>query len=202
VPAIDPKSLGVGGSPFLAVRRAQRGLVSADAARHSFSSPLLTQLGLDAALGAVAGPVTDAAYGGKIVSAAAPDAGTPPSSLDWRNRWGQKWITMTRDQNPCGIGWIAYGECRIDDFARNGVRNTNPDPWTKRRLHNGNLFESRNGALHRNLEVAGSNGSRVQHRWREGGPPFNWGTSAAFATDAAVSDLSIDPSPKRRTIST
>jgi hypothetical protein len=85
-----------------------------------------------------------------------------------------------------GVGWIAYGECRIDTYARYGLRNTNPDPWTKRRLHNGNLYESGNGALHRNLEVVGANGRRVQHRWREGGAPWTWGTGAAFATDAAA----------------
>jgi hypothetical protein len=96
-----------------------------------------------------------------------------------KNSWGTGWGVN-------GVGWIAYGQCRIDDYARYGVRNTNPDPWTKRRLHNGNLIESGNGALHRNLEVVGANGSRVQHRWREGGPPWNWGTGSAFAADAAV----------------
>lgn len=96
-----------------------------------------------------------------------------------KNSWGTGW-------GMNGVGWIAYGECRIDDFGRYGVRNTNPDPWTKRRLHNGNLYESGNGALHRNLEVVGSIGSRVQHRWREGGAPWTWGAAASFATDAAV----------------
>src|SRR5262249_17191763 len=96
-----------------------------------------------------------------------------------KNSWGTAWGVN-------GFGWIAYGECNIDDYARYGVRDSNPVPWTKRRLHNGNLVESGNGALHRNLEVTGSNGSRVQHRWREGGPPWNWGLASAFAADAAV----------------
>lgn len=95
-----------------------------------------------------------------------------------KNSWGTGWGVN-------GIGWIAYGECRIDDFGRYGVRNINPDPWTKRRLHNGNLYESGNGALHRNLEVVGAHG-RVQHRWRAGGWPWTWGTASAFAGDAAV----------------
>jgi len=97
-----------------------------------------------------------------------------------KNSWGTDW-------GMGGFGWIAYGECNIDSYERSGVQNTNPDPWTKRRLHNGALYESGNGALHRNLEVTGSNGSRVLQRWREGGPPMNWATSSTFATDAAVS---------------
>lgn len=94
-----------------------------------------------------------------------------------KNSWGTGWGVN-------GFGWIAYGECRIDSFGRYGVRKVNPDPWTKRRLHNGNLYESGNGALHRNLEVVGADGSNVQHRWREGGPPWTWGTASSFANDA------------------
>ena len=337
-PRFDLSTLGVKGNPFLAVRRAERGLISIEAVRQTFPARQLRRLGLDDAVERAETPVP-------------PDGGIPPSSIDWRNRWGQNWITSIRDQNPCsacwafagtalveamvriehsmwtrlsegdvhrgvgktcpdlgnmgevstffanngicdpgswpwrtdappyaptpdrngrsvrgpafevvsvadsknwldtvgplvtwidvyndfsavngtvyrrstnpsnalrgghffliigysdtlgawlcknswgtgwgvnGVGWIAYGECRIDSFGRYGVRNTNPDPWTKRRLHNGNLYESGNGALHRNLEVVGSNGSRIQHRWREGGPPWTWGAASAFATDAAV----------------
>lgn len=40
--------------------------------------------------------------------------------------------------------------------------------------------------MNRNLEVMGSNGSRVQHRWRERGPPWTWGVAKSFATHAAV----------------
>lgn len=96
-----------------------------------------------------------------------------------KNSWGTNWGIN-------GYCWVKYGDSSIDQYSKAGVRNTNPDPWTKRRLHNGNLYESGNGALARNLEVAGSNGSRVLHRWREGGPPWTWGTASTFATDAAV----------------
>jgi hypothetical protein len=96
-----------------------------------------------------------------------------------KNSWGTGW-------GMGGYGWIGYDEANINLYAKAGVRNVNPDPWTKRRLHNGNLYESGNGELHRNLEVAGSNGSRVLHRWREGGPPWTWGSANSFADDAAV----------------
>ncbi len=96
-----------------------------------------------------------------------------------KNSWGTSW-------GMSGYCWVAYGDSGIDTYAKAAVRNVNPDPWTKRRLHNGNLYESGNGALNRNLEVMGSNGSRVLHRWREGGPPWTWGTSLSFANDAAV----------------
>jgi hypothetical protein len=96
-----------------------------------------------------------------------------------KNSWGTGW-------GMSGFGWIKYGNSGIDQYSKAGLRNVNPDPWSKRRLHNGALYESGNGALNRNLEVMGSNGSRVQHRWREGGPPWTWGVAKSFASDAAV----------------
>jgi hypothetical protein len=96
-----------------------------------------------------------------------------------KNSWGTGW-------GENGFGWVAYGDSGIDRYSKQGVRNVNPDPWTKRRLHNGNLYESGNGAMNRNLEVLGSNGSRVLHRWREGGPPMGWHSALSFARDAAV----------------
>jgi hypothetical protein len=96
-----------------------------------------------------------------------------------KNSWGTSW-------GVGGIGWIGYGETGIDDYAKVTLTGTNPDPWTKRRLHNGNLYESGNGALHRNLEVAGATGGVVSHHWREGGPPWKWSTARQFANDAAV----------------
>jgi len=96
-----------------------------------------------------------------------------------KNSWGTAW-------GMAGYGWIKYGNSGIDQYAKASLRNVNPDPWSKRRLHNGALYESGNGAMNRNLEVMGANGTRVQHRWREGGPPWTWGVGKSFATDAAV----------------
>ena len=117
-PALDLRTLGVGTNPVLAVRRVERGLVSADALRESFSSQLLSQLGLDDRIEAVAGPVTDAAYGGETTSAAPPEAGAPPNSVDWRNRWGQNWITSTRDQDPCNACWAFAGTALVESMVR------------------------------------------------------------------------------------
>lgn len=96
-----------------------------------------------------------------------------------KNSWGTAW-------GMSGFCWVAYGDSGIDQYAKASLQNVNADPWTKRRLHNGNLYESGNGAINRNLEVMGSDGSRILHRWREGGPPFTWGTAKTFADDAAV----------------
>ena len=97
-----------------------------------------------------------------------------------KNSWGTGY-------GDHGYYLIGYGQAGIDSGAKLGFQNCNPDPWTKRRLHNGNLLESGNGAMHRNLEVlsAGTSG-QVTHHWREGGPPWTWGTAARFGGDAQV----------------
>ncbi|MFE0510030.1 C1 family peptidase [Streptomyces sp. NPDC058964] len=98
-----------------------------------------------------------------------------------KNSWGRGW-------GDGGYVRIGYGEIRIDEFAKYGVLATNPDPWTKRRLHNGNLYESGNGATHRNFEMlAITNGSAVQHWWRDNtAAGFPWARASVFGLDAAV----------------
>jgi Papain family cysteine protease len=96
-----------------------------------------------------------------------------------KNSWGTAW-------GMSGYCWVRYGEVGIDQYAKNGLRQLNLDPWSKRRLHNGNLYESGNGSLHRNLETVGANGHRVLHHRRDGAPPFAWSTGSSFANDAAV----------------
>ncbi|MFO0730267.1 MAG: hypothetical protein U0361_04605 [Nitrospiraceae bacterium] len=40
-----------------------------------------------------------------------------------------------------GYCWVAYGDSGIDRYAKAGVRNVRPDPWTKPpSSHNGNLY--------------------------------------------------------------
>jgi hypothetical protein len=99
-----------------------------------------------------------------------------------RNSWGPGW-------GQEGYAWIGYGEVDIDNYEKQGVENTNPDPWTKRRLHSGNLIESGNGAAHRNFEMlATANGSQIRHWWRQGGEgnDFGWHQASLFGNDAAA----------------
>jgi Papain family cysteine protease len=63
-----------------------------------------------------------------------------------KNSWGKSYGQL-------GYFVIGYGECSIDTYWKIGLHLTNPDPWTKRRLHNGNLVESGNGPYHRNFEM-------------------------------------------------
>ncbi|MFJ6047423.1 C1 family peptidase [Streptomyces sp. NPDC092307] len=97
----------------------------------------------------------------------------------FKNSWGTGY-------HVGGYGRIAYGEVAIDHWAKCGLRGTNPDPWTKRRLHTGNVYESGNGRAHRNFELlATAPGGRLQHWWREGDSPFAWARAGTFATDAS-----------------
>jgi hypothetical protein len=99
-----------------------------------------------------------------------------------KNSWGAAW-------HGNGYAWIGYGEVSIDHWAKPGVHNVNPDPWTKRRLHAGAMVESGNGGTHRNFEMvtAGANSS-VQHWWRQGGEggDFSWHKGASFGNDCAA----------------
>lgn len=96
-----------------------------------------------------------------------------------KNSWGMGW-------GDNGYGRIAYGECGIDLYAKTGLQKTNPDPWTKRRLHSGNMIESGNGARHCNFEMlATSSGNRIRHWWRDG-VNFSWHSTGEFGTDAVI----------------
>jgi hypothetical protein len=79
-----------------------------------------------------------------------------------KNSWGTGWGTN-------GFLRVAYGEAWLEGTQWWGVRNTNPDPWTKRRHRNGVIIESGNGAAHQNRELFVRDGTNIVHDWREAG---------------------------------
>jgi hypothetical protein len=97
-----------------------------------------------------------------------------------KNSWGQYLGNQ-------GYWLIKYGQCGIDSSAKVGLRLTNPDPWTKRRSHNGGMIESGNGALHRNFElVAPSAGNSLTHWWRDNSSAsLPWAKTQTMANDVA-----------------
>lgn len=102
-----------------------------------------------------------------------------------KNSWGTGWGEADW-RGERGYIRVKYGEAGIDDYAKLGVRFTNPDPWTKRRLHGGNMIESGNGELHRNFEMVATAGLQLRHWWRDG-RDFQWHVASMFGTpDAAA----------------
>jgi hypothetical protein len=98
-----------------------------------------------------------------------------------KNSWGAGW-------GQSGFGRIGYGEADIDTYAKIGLSATNPDPWTKRRVHGGGMLESGNGALHRNFELVTTGpGAQLHHWWRDNsGAGFPWHAGVNFGSDAAA----------------
>jgi hypothetical protein len=100
-----------------------------------------------------------------------------------KNSWGTAW-------GMSGYVWVGYGQAGIDQYSKIGLRSMNPDPWTKRRVHNGNMIEGGNGAHFRNFELVATvgGGGMLQHWWRDNDSAgFPWHTAyAPFGGDAAV----------------
>ncbi len=99
-----------------------------------------------------------------------------------KNSWGTGW-------GESGYAYIGYGQCKIDAYAKYGLTLTNPDPWTKRRLHSGNIFESGDGTNHRNFEMLlPGNGGALTHWWRNNDlSTFPWAKAETFGNDSVVS---------------
>jgi hypothetical protein len=75
------------------------------------SAPVLGTLGPQARTGALmrrAGPAFP--MGGPM--------GGPPTSVDWRNRFGWPWITEIRDQDPCEHCWVYASIALVEAMVR------------------------------------------------------------------------------------
>jgi len=105
----DFTGLGPGTNPYLAIERARAGLVTARQVTDAFPADTLRRLGLDEAVPGIAGRDSEAVP---------PAAGAPPASVDWRNRFGQNWITSVRDQNPCNSCWAFAGVALVESMVR------------------------------------------------------------------------------------
>lgn len=129
--------------------------------------------------------------------------GTPPNQVPNEIVGGHLMLIVGYDdkqscwivKNSWGTGWgdsgycrVAYGECGIDNYAKQGLQGTNPDPWTKRLFHNGNIIESGKGKLHRNFEMLSrSSAKKLQHWWRDNSKSgFPWAKAyAPFGNDVS-----------------
>ena len=97
-----------------------------------------------------------------------------------KNSWGSTW-------GDNGYFKIAYGDSDVDTWAKCGVRGTNPDPWTKRRLHAGSILESGNGGGHKNFEVLATFGPRLRLLWRDNSSAAAlWGQGQTFGEGIAA----------------
>jgi hypothetical protein len=100
-----------------------------------------------------------------------------------RNQWGTGW-------GDAGYGRIAYGAINIEDYAKYGLQYTNPDPWVKARLHNGNMIHSGNGAVHKNFELIRCDQTKVTHLWRDGSS-LKWASAGNPFTFSGAADYCV-----------
>lgn len=98
-----------------------------------------------------------------------------------KNSWGTGW-------GENGYCYIGYGEADIDTWAKIGLQDTNPDPWTKRRIHSGSMYESGDGGGHRNFElVTVTKSGQICHRWRDNGTAgYPWAIAETFGPSDGV----------------
>lgn len=80
-----------------------------------------------------------------------------------KNSWG----AATWGDN--GFGRIAYAANLLEPLAFIGVRGTNVDPNTKRRLSNGAMVRSGNGGGRNNYELFIQRDNNIEHWWRDNG---------------------------------
>ncbi|KAK4195341.1 putative dipeptidyl-peptidase 1 [Triangularia verruculosa] len=92
-----------------------------------------------------------------------------------KNSWGKGW-------GDDGFVYFAYDNANIDMWTKYGLRNVNPDPWTRKRHQSGNMMNSGNGETHRNFELLLSDLDRgIMHLSRDG-DTGKWSSVSQLAT--------------------
>lgn len=107
----------------------------------------------------------------------------PSGSGAWicKNSWGPQW-------NGDGFFYLAYGAAGSNLYGHSAIYDTNADPWSKRRLHNGSLLESGNGNNHMNFEslMVPGDGSLLHYSRDNDAPPFPWTAGESVPCSDAV----------------
>ncbi|KAK0736469.1 hypothetical protein B0T21DRAFT_288015 [Apiosordaria backusii] len=96
-----------------------------------------------------------------------------------KNSWGKGW-------GDDGFVYFAYDNANIDMWVKYGLRNVNPDPWTRRRHQSGNMMQSGNGETHRNFELLLSDPAKgIRHISRDG-DTSQWGVVSQLTSGDAL----------------
>ena len=85
--------------------------------------------------------------------------------------WGEQgFIRMSYDRRDAMNNLVAGGGL-LENVGFVGLRGTNPDPWSKRRLRTGVLVQGSNGAGRNNFELFLRTGTSLGHWFRENSAP-------------------------------
>ena len=94
-----------------------------------------------------------------------------------------------------GYAWFGYGQGAngLEHWSPLGVRGdwTDPDPWSKRRMHNGNFIEDGAGSYHRTFEVWAQGPGGTICQYTQNGQTLHWSTAPALP--ASVNDCAGIP---------
>jgi hypothetical protein len=77
-----------------------------------------------------------------------------------KNSWGTTW----GDQ---GFGKVSYDANLLEPAGFAGLRGTNADPWSRRRMRNGALIQGGNGPARNNYELFVRRGPNIEHWYRQ-----------------------------------
>lgn len=110
-----------------------------------------------------------------------------------KNSWGSGW-----NKPLGGFAYIGYGECRLDDrdfflSHKHTVHIADPDAWTRRRQHGGNIIENIeviNGERRDRFIMLQATGNKMRHWWRE-----NWTSGLPWQSDPTLVGTDVASHP-------